>query len=151
MVCLAQTVHLSCTDTTLSSNRPKQDFTWPTSYRSTIWCIQNDFWAYGMFGTNRAPILRQDLHYLETDWNKPPLEPCHLGVPSVVSKTISEPMVHLVQTMHLSSLIVTLSPNELKQDSTWPTSLRSSIRCVQNDFWACNMFGANHTPILRQD
>jgi ribosomal protein S24E len=29
-------------------------------------------------------------------------EPCHLGVPSDVSKMISKPMVHLVQSMHLS-------------------------------------------------
>jgi hypothetical protein len=35
---------------TLSPNRPKWDSIWPTSPRSSIGCIQNDFWAYGMFG-----------------------------------------------------------------------------------------------------
>jgi hypothetical protein len=38
----------------------------------------------------------------EKDGNELPLEPHHLMVPSSASKTISEPMVHLAQTMHLS-------------------------------------------------
>jgi hypothetical protein len=33
-----------------------------------------------------------------------PLEPRHLGVPSSVSKMISEPMVHLAQNMQLSCI-----------------------------------------------
>jgi hypothetical protein len=36
------------------------------------------------------------------DRNELPLEPRHLGVTSGVSKMISEPMVCLAQTMHLS-------------------------------------------------
>jgi hypothetical protein len=36
------------------------------------------------------------------EWNELSLEPSHLGVPSGVSKTLSEPMVHLAQTVHLS-------------------------------------------------
>ena len=62
--------------------------------------IQNDFRAYGMFGANRAPILHR--HWLPTDQNEIPHDPRHLGVPSGASKTISDPMVHLAQTMHLS-------------------------------------------------
>jgi hypothetical protein len=45
---------------TLSPNGPKQDFTWPTSPSSSIGCVENDFWAYGTFGANRAPISNQD-------------------------------------------------------------------------------------------
>jgi hypothetical protein len=45
---------------TPSPNGPKQDSTWPTSPRSSIGCVQTDFRAYGMFGTNRAPVLHQD-------------------------------------------------------------------------------------------
>jgi hypothetical protein len=44
---------------TLSPNGPKQDSTWPTSPRSSIGCIKNDFWAYGTLNASRAPILRQ--------------------------------------------------------------------------------------------
>jgi hypothetical protein len=38
--------------------------------------------------------------------------------------------------------ILTLSPNGQKWGSTWPTSPRCSIGCVQNDFWTCGMFSA---------
>ena len=65
-------------------------------------CIQNDFRSYGTVRANRAPILRQDYHYLLTDRNELPLEPRHLGVPSGACKMISEPKVRLVQTEHLS-------------------------------------------------
>jgi hypothetical protein len=51
---------------------------------------------------NRAPILRQDKHYLQMVWNGHPLEPHHLGVPSGASKMIYEPMVCLAQNMQLS-------------------------------------------------
>jgi hypothetical protein len=36
------------------------------------------------------------------DRDKLPLEHCHLGVPSGVTKILSELMVRLAQTMHLS-------------------------------------------------
>jgi hypothetical protein len=38
-----------------------------------------------------------------------------------------KPCTYLAQTL-------TLSPNGQKQDSSWPMSPRSSIRCVQNNF-----------------
>jgi hypothetical protein len=43
----------------LSPNRLKWASTWAPWPRNTIGCIQNDFWAYGMFGANDAPILHQ--------------------------------------------------------------------------------------------
>jgi hypothetical protein len=150
-----------------------------------------------MFGINNAPILCQDKHYLRIDWNELPREPRQLGVPSGASKIISNPMVWLVQTVHLScsntntvmdrtetrfhmshitlefhqlrpkqfpsqcyvlhkqytylAPTLTLSPNGPKQDLPWPTSPRSSIGCVQNDFWGYGTFSVNNAPILRQD
>jgi hypothetical protein len=44
----------------LSLNAPNWPSTRASSRRRTIECIQNDFWAYGMFGANRAPILPKD-------------------------------------------------------------------------------------------
>jgi hypothetical protein len=55
-----------------------------------------------MIGTNRVPILHQDLHNLQMDQNEHPLNPSHLGVQSSVSKMIIESMVRSAQTMHLS-------------------------------------------------
>ena len=69
---------------------------------SSIGCVQNDFEAYGTFGANRALILREDEHYLQIDRIELPLEFRHLEVPLGASKLISEPMVRLVQTVHLS-------------------------------------------------
>jgi hypothetical protein len=64
-------------------------------------------------------------------------------------------MVRLVQTVHLFCTYiapaVTLSPNGPKQDSTWPTSPRTFILCVQNIFRVYALFDTNSTPILRQD
>jgi hypothetical protein len=77
-------------------------FTWALSPRSTCGCIQNDFYAYGTFGAHRATILCQDYHYLQTVWNEHQLELRHLGVPSGASIMITEPMVPLAQTMHIS-------------------------------------------------
>jgi hypothetical protein len=154
----------------------------------------NDFWAHGIFFANRAPMLHQDLHYLQTEWIELPLEPRHLGVPLVASKTISESMVCLVQTVHLSCtdtntiskwtktrfriphvtnefhwlcpkwfLILwyiqhkpctylasrlALSPNELNRASTWGSSRRTIIWCVQNYLWAYGTFGGNCASIL---
>jgi hypothetical protein len=87
---------------TLSPNAPKWYSKWPTSPRSSIRCTQNDFRAYGTFGANCAPILHQDYYYLQTFRNELPLDPCHLGVPSGASKPISERMLCLAQTVHLS-------------------------------------------------
>jgi hypothetical protein len=47
-----------------------------------------------MFHANRASILRQYLHYLQTDQTELSLEPLDLGVPSGASKMVSYPMVH---------------------------------------------------------
>jgi hypothetical protein len=43
----------------LSPNGPKRVSSWDSQPRSTIGCIQNDFWAYGTFGTNHTPILHR--------------------------------------------------------------------------------------------
>jgi hypothetical protein len=185
-------VHLARTNLaptlTLYPNGPKRGSKWPTSPRSSIGCVQNHFWAYGTFSANRAPILRQVYHYLRMDWIELPLEPPHHAVSLGVPKTISEPMVRLAQTMHLSctdtntlskwtetrfhmthvtkefhqvhpkwflslwyvqckpctylTSILALSPNGLNQASTWDSSPKSTIGCVQTDLWAFGMFGA---------
>jgi hypothetical protein len=53
--------HKPCTDLAsrlaLSPNGPLRASTWPTSRRTTIGRDQNDFWGYGTFAANRAPIL----------------------------------------------------------------------------------------------
>jgi hypothetical protein len=55
-----------------------------------------------MFGTNCAPILPENWHYLQTDRVKILVEPHLLGAPLGASKMISEPIVYLALTVHLS-------------------------------------------------
>jgi hypothetical protein len=87
---------------TLSPNRPKRASIWASSPRSTIQCIQNNFWAYGTYGANHAPIMHWNQHYLQKDRKEILHDPRHLGIPSGASKIISEGMVRLVQTVDLS-------------------------------------------------
>jgi hypothetical protein len=133
---------------TLSLNRLKQASTWHTLHRSTIGCVQSAFHARGTFHANRAPFFCGNYNYLQKDWNKLPLDPCHLAVQSGASKMISEPMIHLAQAVHVSCIEIKISPNGPRQVSTWHTSGRSYIRCAQNDFWTNGTFGANRAPIL---
>jgi hypothetical protein len=146
-------MHLYCIDTKIVSKWTETRFHITHPPKSSIGCVQYDFKAYGTFGTNRPPILRLALSPNEvkqaSTWAS------SLGVSFGVSKTISQPMVRLVQTMHLSCTYIapslTLSPNGPKQYSTWPTSPRTSILCVQNIFCVYGPFGANSTRILHQD
>ena len=85
----------------LSPTGLKRDSIWYTSSSSSIGCVyssigcvQIDFWAYGMFHENHAPILHQYLHYLQTDQTELSLESLDLGVPLAASKMFSYPMVH---------------------------------------------------------
>jgi hypothetical protein len=151
MVHSAQTVHLYCTDTNTISKRTETRFHLTHSSRTLIWCVQDDFRAYGTSGTNHAPILCQDYHYLQTDSNKVRLEPNDLGVSLGSSKTNSEPMVHSAQTVHL---YCTDTNTVSKQTKTrfYTTHLpRSSIRCILDDFHAYGTFDTNSAPILRKD
>jgi hypothetical protein len=104
VVHLAQTIHLSCVKISTISNELNQASTWAWSSRSTIGCVQNNFWAYGIFSTDHAPILHRHQHYLQIDQNDIPHDPRHLGVLSGASKMISEAVVHSTQTMLLSCI-----------------------------------------------
>jgi hypothetical protein len=151
MVCPAQNVHISCIKISTISKRTKSSFHLSLVTRSTIECIQNEFQAYGTFDTNCASILRQGLHYLQTDWIELWLEPHHIRVSLGVSKTISSLWYIRHKSNTYLTLTLTLSPNGPDWDSTWPKSPTSSSGCVQNDLWACGTFGAKQAPILRQD
>jgi hypothetical protein len=53
-------VHLSYTKTNTVSKWTEIIFNMTHAPKNSIGCVQNDFWAYGMFGANFAPILHQD-------------------------------------------------------------------------------------------
>jgi hypothetical protein len=78
------------------------------------------------------------------------LGPHHLAVQSGASKIISEPMVRLAQTMHLSCTDTNTVYKHKEVRFYMATSPKSSIGCVQNDFWAIGMSGTNCAPILHR-
>jgi hypothetical protein len=135
IVCLAQTVHLSCTDTNTVMEQTKRDSTWATSPRSSIVFVQNDFQAFGMFGATHAPILHRHWHRFQTNRNKICLGvPRPLGVPLCASKMVAKPMhVRCKQCTYLASRLA-LSPNGPKQGSNCASSPQSTSGCVQNDY-----------------
>jgi hypothetical protein len=115
---------------TLAANGPKWASTWASSPRSTIRCIQNDFWPYGTFDTNHAPILHRRKLHLQTDQNKIPHDPRNLGVPSVRPKQfLNLWYVRRKPCTFLASRFI-LSPNGPKRASTWASSPRSTIGCI---------------------
>jgi hypothetical protein len=79
------------------------------------------------------------------DQNELPVEPRQLGVPSGLSKMISEPKVHLAQTVHLSCIQTDL--NEIPHN---PCHLGVPSSASKNDFRAYDTFGAYRAPILRE-
>jgi hypothetical protein len=88
------------------------------------------------FSANRATILCQDLHYLQMDRNELSFETHHLGVPSGVSKTIYKPMIRSAQTVHLSCIKISTISKWTETSFHLSLSARSTIGCVQKDFWA---------------
>jgi hypothetical protein len=102
MVCSVQTVLLSCTDTNTVSKRTKMRFhTAHVTYEfhqvrlklfMSLWSIQCKPCTYFVSRLQLSP----------NGPNRAPPDPHHLGVPSGTSKTIYEPVVHLMQTEHLS-------------------------------------------------
>jgi hypothetical protein len=139
MVRLAQTIHLSCTDTNTVFKWIEMRFHMTHVTKVSFGCVQNDFRAHGTFSANRAPMLHRYKHYLQMVWNEitwPTSPKCSTGV----SKMIFEPMVCSTQTVHLFCIKLALSPNRPKRTSTWASSPTSTIRCVQNDFWSNGTF-----------
>jgi hypothetical protein len=132
----------------LSPNRLIRDCTWRTSSISSIGCVQDDFWA----------MVRsaQSVHLSCSDTNTVSERTemsFHLSL-----VTLEHHRVHLkwfsslgdVRRKPCTYLVSRLapSPNGPKQGSTRALSPRSTIGCIQNDFWVYGTFGANYAPIL---
>jgi hypothetical protein len=149
MVCSVQTKHLSCTDINIVSKWTKTRFhTTHVTYEfqrvhpklfMTLLYVQCKLCTY----------LASRLALSPNGPNRAPPDPRHLGVPSGASKTILWAYVWCKPSTYLAP-ILTLSQKRSKWESTWPTSPRTSIWCLQYYFWAYDTFDTNHAPILHQ-
>jgi hypothetical protein len=147
-VCLAQTVHLSCTDTNTISKWTKTrfDMTHVTmefhrlrpKQCLMLWYVRHKPCTYL---ASRLALSSNGLNRAST-WDSSPRSTIRCVQNDFVS------VVRSAQTMHLSCIKISIISNELSQGSTWASLHRSTIRCIQNDFWAYGMFSTNHAPIL---
>jgi hypothetical protein len=152
MVCLAQTMHLSCTDTNTISKWTKTRFDMthvtlefhqvrpkPFLMMWYVWHKQCSYLA------SRLVLYSNGLNRAST-WASSPESTmsCVQNDFWAYGTFSAKPCTYLASRL-------ALSPNELNQASTWALLPRSIIRCIQNDFWAFGTFGASHTPIFRQD
>ena len=121
----------------LSPNRPKQTTTWASSPRSTIRCVQADFWAYGMFAQT------VQLSNIVSKWTKMRFHMTHVSYEFYRVCTKQLPSIWYVRRKPCTypASWLALSPNGPKRASTWASSPRSTIRCVQNYFYAFGTFG----------
>jgi hypothetical protein len=147
MVRSAQTLHLSCIKISTISNELNQASTWASSPRSTIWCVRNNFWAYGMFST--VPYLSWTDTSTISKWTKMRFHTTHVTLEFYrvhPKRFLSLWYVRRKSCNYLASSLA-LSPIKLNRASTWALTPRSTIGCVQNNLCAYSMFGANHALI----
>jgi hypothetical protein len=134
----------------LSPKTPNQNSTWTMAPRSTIVCVHSDFepMVYLAQTVHQSCVkistisklteMSFHLSFITKEYNR-----MHQKWYLSLSYVWHKPCTYLAPTL-------TLSPNGSKWDSTRPTSPRSCIGCVQNNFWACGVFGANRAPSLHR-
>jgi hypothetical protein len=102
LICLVQTVHLSCNDTNTVFKWTKTRFhmtnvtlefhrVHPQRFLS-LWYVWHKPCTYLMLRSALSPNVSKEV----------PLEPCHLAVPFGASKTIPEPIICSAQIVLLS-------------------------------------------------
>jgi hypothetical protein len=118
MVCSVQTVLLSCTDTNTICKRTKTGFHMTHVTYEFHWVHLKLFMSLWYIQGKPCTYLASRLALSPNRPNRAPPDPRHLGVPLGASKTIYEPMVRSVQTVHLSSI---------KISTTRPSSPMSTL------------------------
>jgi hypothetical protein len=151
MVCLVQTMLLSCTNSNTVSKRTKTRFQTTHVTYEFHQVRPKLFMMYWYVQSKPCTYLASTFALSPNRPSGDPPYPRHLGVPSGASKMIFEPMVRLSKPSTYLAPTLTLSQNRSKRDSTRPTSLMSSIGCIQYYFRAYRTFSANCAPTLRHD
>jgi hypothetical protein len=144
----AQTIHLSCVKISTLSNELNQACTWASSPRSTT--------GASKVISEPTVCLAQIVHLSWFDkstiseWTKTRFHMTHITLEFHRVRPKWFLRLGFVQHKPCNYLAsrLALSSNGLNRASTWASSPRSTTRCVQNDFWACGMFGPNYAPIL---
>jgi hypothetical protein len=64
---------------------------------------------------------------------------------------ISEAMIHLVQTVHLSCTKTNTVSKRTEMSFHLSLVTQEYLPVHLNNFWACGMYGANHAPIMHRN
>jgi hypothetical protein len=120
-------VHVPSIKMSTIPNGPKRASTWASSSSNSIGCILNNFLACGTFAesvhlscTNANTVYKRT----EMRFEFHPVRP---------KQFLSLWYLRRKPSTYLASRLA-LSPNGLKWVSTWASSPRSTIECIQNDF-----------------
>jgi hypothetical protein len=102
VVHLAQTVHLSCTETNTVSKRTKTSFHLSLVTKEDHLVHPKQFLSLWYVWRKPCTYDAPKLTHLQKDQKEILHDPHHLGVPTGASETVYEARVHLVQTVDLS-------------------------------------------------
>jgi hypothetical protein len=130
LVCSVQTVHLSCTDTNTISKWSKTRFHMAHVTYEYHRVLLKLFMSLWYVQCKPCTYLASMLALFPNGPNRAPPDHHHLGVPSGVSKTIYEPMLRSVPTVHLSCIKMSIVSKRTEQSSTRPSSPRSTTGCI---------------------
>jgi hypothetical protein len=150
MVCSVQTVHLSCTDTNTIYKYTKTRFHMTHVTYEFYQVRPKLFMSLWYILCKSCTYLVSRLALSPNGANRAPPDPYHQGVPRARLKWFMSLWYVWRKTRTYRAPMLTLSQNRSKRYSTWPTSPRSSIRCLQYYFWSYGTFDTNHPPILHQ-
>jgi hypothetical protein len=122
-------------------------FTWASSPRSNIRCIQNKVLSRWYVWRKMCTYLAPTLTLSPNEKSEVSHDPCHLGVPSGSSKMISKTMVRLTQIVDLSCIKistiskwtkVSLEPHHLGVPSGAPKMISEQlVRLAQTVHLSC--------------
>jgi hypothetical protein len=147
VVRLAQTMHLSYTDTNTVSKLKEETFHMTHDTKEfhrvhqkwipSLWYIWRKLCTYLASRLTLFPnVLRFHMNLVTSEYHR------------MCPKWFLSRWYIWCNLCTYLALTLTLSSNGKKWDSTWPMSPRSSNGWVQNDFGAYGSFNANRAPIL---
>jgi hypothetical protein len=133
MVHLAQTVHLSCTDTNTVYKRTKTRFHMTQVTKELHWVRPKQFLSLWYVRRKACTYLASRLALSRNSLNQLLVEPRHLGLLSRAFKTIQSPWyIWHKPCTYLASRLALYPRNESSIHLSLVT--RSTIVCIQTDF-----------------
>jgi hypothetical protein len=147
MRCPVQILRLSCTDTYTVSRRTETRFDMIHVTLVFHWVRQKWFMSLWYVWCKPCTYLVSRLVESQNELNRACTWASSLRNTTGPNRFLSQRYVWCKPCTCLASRLP-VSRNRLNRACSCASSPRSNIGCIQNDFWANGMFGANCAPIL---